>query len=60
MPRIELDSKPKPTWDDLRDMVMISLFNSTPDEEEQLNKEIKILIEEELKNVREVNKRESN
>jgi hypothetical protein len=56
MPRIE--ETPKPTWDDLRDMVMISLFNSTPVEEEQLNKEIKILIEE-RKHVCETNKRDN-
>lgn len=57
MPRIE--ETPRPTWNELRDLVMISLFNSTPSEEEQLNKEIKDLIEEERKNVRKTDKRDN-
>lgn len=59
MPRVEIDDTPKPTWQDLQDLIMISLFNSTPSEEEQLNKEIKILIEEERKHVRETDKRDN-
>ena len=59
MPRVEIDNAPKPTWQDLQDLIMISLFNSTPSEEEQLNKEIKILIEEERKHVREIDKRDN-
>ena len=60
MPRIEIDNTPKPTWHDLQDLIMMSLFNSTPNEEEQLRQEIKDLIEEAKKNVCEINKRESN
>lgn len=55
MPKIE--ETPRPTWNELRDLVMISIFNSPPVEEEQLKKEIKILIEEERKHVCETDKR---
>ena len=55
MPRIE--EVKKPTWQELQDLIMVSLFNSTPAESEQLNREIKILLEQERRNVCEIDKR---
>lgn len=63
MPRINTtgqEGQRKASWQEIQDLVMMSLFNATPSEEEQLRQEINDLIEEAKKNVCETDKRESN
>ena len=63
MPRINItgqEGKRKATWQDVQNMILENLFESTPREEFLLKQEIEVLIEEAKKYVCETDKRESN
>ena len=61
MPRISMSGQERSRhdWKEIQNMIMENLFDPLPSEEERLNKEIKDLIEEAKKNVREADRRDN-